>query len=87
MPASDSLERTLACRSGLSEARYAALVDLCRLLARQIDDAGDDAPTRLTAAYLSSLKDLQRVIAATTMPRRPSKLAEMRQQRDAQRVS
>lgn len=37
------------------------LVELCVTLARQVDDSGPEGPgTRLSAAYLSALKDLTR---------------------------
>ncbi|WP_269939023.1 hypothetical protein [Arthrobacter sp. HY1533] len=37
------------------------LMELCRTLAGQMDREGANASTRLTAAYLSALKDLNRV--------------------------
>ncbi|MBW3091331.1 hypothetical protein [Bifidobacterium miconisargentati] len=40
--------------------RYAANIELLRTLARQMDAAGDDPSTRLSAAFLSALKDIQR---------------------------
>ena len=39
---------------------------LCRLLADQIDGSGEEATNRLTAAYLSALKDVERVMAGRT---------------------
>lgn len=40
--------------------RYSALVETARTLARQMDKAGAEPSTRLVAACLSSLKDLNR---------------------------
>lgn len=61
MTHSDALERTLAHGGLTNNDQHAALVALCRTLAGQMDDAGAEASTRLTAAYLSALKDLGRV--------------------------
>lgn len=57
---------------------HAPLVELCRVLAAQMDAAGTDPTTRLTAAYLSALKDLRRAIL--DMPAQPvgTTLAELR---------
>jgi|GEM_PF-4700360 len=57
----DALEVTIGSDSRFSIPQNAALVSLCRLLAWQIDDAGDGASSRITAAYLSALKDLAKV--------------------------
>lgn len=43
--------------------KHAALVALCRLLSDQIDGSGEEATNRLTAAYLSALKDIERALA------------------------
>lgn len=40
--------------------RYAATVELARTLARQMDAAMPEPSTRLSAAFLSVLKDMQR---------------------------
>lgn len=47
-------------------AAHKPLMELCRTLAAQMDHAGPDASTRLTAAYLSALKDLNRILSGTT---------------------
>lgn len=39
------------------------VVELARTLASQMDAAGADPSTRLSAAYLSALKDFQRIMA------------------------
>lgn len=51
--------------------RYSANVEIARTLARQMDDAALEPSTRLVAAYLSALKDLQRA--------RPVQLEETKQ--------
>ena len=57
---------------------HAPLVELCRTLARQMDAAGDEPSTRLSAAYLSALKDVRR--ATVTLPAKTStsKLGHLR---------
>ena len=62
---SEALERTIAATGGLLTDRYSAQIELCRLLAEQVDEEGARASTRLTAAYLSGLKDLARATATT----------------------
>jgi hypothetical protein len=58
------------------------LMELCRTLAAQMDEAGSEPSTRLTAAYLSALKDLRRAVAeSTAQTTKPGKLAELRKAR------
>lgn len=60
------------------------LMELCRTLAAQMDEAGAEPSTRLSAAYLSALKDLRRAVAESTARQvKPGKLAEMRALRSA----
>lgn len=66
----EALERSIEAgvrRGVLKLDDDAALLALCRALADQMDDAAendDEGPsTRLSAAYLSALKDLQRALA------------------------
>lgn len=67
---------------------YAPLIELCRTLAGQMDAAGTDPSTRLTAAYLSALKDFRRAVVALPHIRsNPSKLDEMRALREVPRPS
>lgn len=75
-----ALERTIAAGANVLSDKHAALVELCRLLASQIDDAGPELgpSNRLSAAYLSALKDLGRIMAATEDTRRTGKLAQLR---------
>ena len=54
------------------------LVELCRTLAQQMDAAGTEPSTRLTAAYLSALKDVRRAAGEMPPKREPGKLAELR---------
>ena len=53
-------------------AAYLPLLELCRALARQMDTASVEGPSsRLSAAYLSALKDLSKILVAapdTTKP-------------------
>lgn len=59
-----ALEATIAEVSALQTPRHAALVRLATTLAQQMDDSGGEPSTRLSAAYLSVLKDVGRVAAA-----------------------
>lgn len=68
MSVSTALEVTLASDVRYDEDANAALVSLCRVLADQIDEAGDSVSTRLTAAYLSALKDLAKVREGKPVP-------------------
>ncbi|MBT2566570.1 hypothetical protein J7I84_08700 [Arthrobacter sp. ISL-85] len=68
-----AVEASITAAADALNGRHAALLQLVRTLARQMDAAGADPSTRLSAAYLSALKDLGRVIAASpakaTQPR------------------
>lgn len=66
---------------------HAPLLELCRTLAGQMDAAGPDPSTRLTAAYLSALKDLRRATEALPPIRGESKLERMRSERSVPRPS
>ncbi|MGI9085995.1 MAG: hypothetical protein ACR2FE_12025 [Aeromicrobium sp.] len=57
----------------------AALVELCRITARQMDAAEGMPSTRLAAIYLSLLRNLRRVGPAVE---RSNKLALLREMRD-----
>jgi hypothetical protein len=57
------------------------LIELCRTLAAQMDAAGADASTRLSAAYLSSLINLRRSLPRQASARSKGKLAELRERR------
>lgn len=57
-----ALEETLASEPSLTEARNAALVSLCRVIADRIDAQGDRASGQIVVAYLSALKDVTRAM-------------------------
>ena len=59
-----SLNKTLKALHIEDDGRYAATVQLARTLARQMDDALPEPSTRLSAAYLSVLKDLLKAVPA-----------------------
>lgn len=64
---------------GVLTAAHAPLVELCKVLAVQMDAAGPDGPSaRLAAAYLSALKDLTRALSGLRTPSTTSKLARLR---------
>lgn len=74
-----ALERTLKVSKNDLSDRHAALVELCRELADQMDGAGDDGPaSRHTASYLSALKDLDRAVGGERRLDSHSKLAQLR---------
>ena len=61
-----AVNRTInALRLGQDD-RYSAVVEVARSLARQMDRSDGDAGTRLAAAYLSALKDLNRATPRDT---------------------
>lgn len=68
-----------AGRGKLTDA-HAALLALCKELAAQMDAADSEPSTRVTAAYLSALKDLARALAVKQAGSAPvqGKLAAMR---------
>lgn len=65
-PLREAFETTFKSDSKLAAPKHAALIALCRLLADQIDQSGGEATNRLTAAYLSALKDVERVMGGRT---------------------
>jgi hypothetical protein len=65
---SQAVDKAIAAGTGTLTDAHAPLLELCRTLARQMD-ATDDPSTRLTAAYLSALKDLGRLLATSTQKR------------------
>lgn len=74
MTHASELEATIAAiRPG---ARHAALVALCRDVANQMDAAAGSPTNRLSAVYLSCLKDLARATTATKTS--GSKLGQLR---------
>lgn len=65
-PLREAFEVTFKSDRRLADPKHAALIALCRLLSDQIDSSGAEATNRLTAAYLSALKDVERVMAGRT---------------------
>ena len=66
---------------------HAPLIELCRVLADQMDKAGVAGPSaRLAAAYLSALKDMSRALSSIT-PRQEGlgKLAQLRRDHEVRR--
>ena len=55
-----SVNKTIRAFGLEADERYSATVELARTLARQMDAAMPEPSTRLSAAYLSVLKDLAR---------------------------
>lgn len=55
-----AVNRTIKALRLDGDERYSAIVEVARTLARQMDKASAEPSTRLVAAYLSSLKDLNR---------------------------
>ncbi|MBT1171366.1 hypothetical protein [Bifidobacterium sp. SO4] len=55
-----AVNRTIRAKRLDEQPQYAALVELARTVARQMDANGDDPASRLIAAYLSVLKDLNK---------------------------
>lgn len=61
-----SVNRTIKALGLDHDDRYSALIEVSRTLARQMDQAPLNPSTRLTAAYLSALKDLNRATPTRT---------------------
>ncbi len=75
----DAVERSIATGNRALTGAHAALLELVRTLADQVDAAGPEGPSsRLAAAYLSALKDLARALNAERKPQQVGKLAELR---------
>jgi hypothetical protein len=73
-----AIEKAVKAGKGRLSEQHLPLVELLRALADQVD-ASPEPSTRLTASYLSALKDLGRALGAE--PKTPSaggKLAELR---------
>lgn len=61
-----SLNKTLRALGIEGDCRYAATIELARTLARQMDESLPEPSTRLSAAYLSVLKDLLKAVPAAS---------------------
>lgn len=64
----EAVEVSVTAAGSALDGRHAALLQLVRTLARQMDSAGGEPSTRLSAAYLSVLKDIGRAVAAVPVP-------------------
>lgn len=64
-----AFEVTFKASPLLSEPQHAALVALCRTLADELDTEGG---ARISAAYLSALKDVGRVLAMPERKQQPA---------------
>ena len=81
MSHSEALERQLEAAGAVFQRRLSATVTLARALAAQLDAAGPEPSTRLSAAYLSVLKDINRAMVkhpGDWSTAKASKLAELR---------
>lgn len=79
----EAVEATITAAGTIMDGRHTALIQLVRTLAGQMDAAGADPSTRLSAAYLSTLKDLGRVMAVRAPGKPGNSLDELRQRREA----
>ncbi len=58
-----AVNKAIKAGAGVFSDEHEPYLELLSTLARQMDDAGGDPSTRLSAAYLSALKDLQKIFA------------------------
>jgi len=82
----EAVETTITAAKNVLDGRHSALLELVRTLARQMDVAGADPSTRLSAAYLSALKDLGRVVASVAPVTGHRGLDELRRGRQTKKV-
>lgn len=75
-----SLEEMIAANPVLELEGNAAIVQFARTLADQVDGAADGLSSRLAAAYLSALKDLQRAVGTRATPQSRSTLMALREE-------
>lgn len=81
---SEALEATIAACEPLQRPEHAALVTLCRWLAGEMDRHPN---ARLSACYLSALKDVHRVVStAKPAPVKTSKLQLLQAEREAAKL-
>ena len=77
----EALETTIAAGRDCLGDRHAALLELCRVLADQMDAAGESGPSgRVVASYLSALKDLGRALGKAVPKSTGGKLALLQDQ-------
>lgn len=81
-----TLNKTLTALGMDGDPKYCALIELARTLARQMDAAMPEPGTRLSAAYLSAVRNLMRIAPGDAKPGGHGDLAaltdEMRQRID-----
>lgn len=70
--ATAALDRAVTASLTLQSAAAAAVVQLARTLAAQVDAAEGEPSTRLASSYLSVLKDLRRLSADDTHATKPA---------------
>lgn len=58
-----AVNKAIKAGDGVFSEEHEPFLELLSTLARQMDEAGSEPSTRLSAAYLSALKDLQRIFA------------------------
>lgn len=78
----DALTAQVSAAPVLNEPAHAATLNLARTLAAQMDAAGADPSTRLSAAYLSVLKDLGRIAATKSNAKSSEKSTRLRALRE-----
>lgn len=79
-PARAALDKMVAASPDLRHESAAALVQLGQILADQMDAAGSEPSTRLSAAYLSVLVNLRRLSPVQVRAAKPaSRLARIKQ--------
>lgn len=75
----EAFERTLTAVGRPMTTTHVALAELARTLAAQMDTADGEPSTRLSAAYLSVLKDIGRVqVAPAKQSEKAQRLAQLR---------
>ena len=71
-PAREALDKMVAASTELRHPSASALVQLGQILAAQMDDAGSQPSTRLSAAYLSVLVNLRRLSPPESREQKPA---------------
>jgi hypothetical protein len=82
MKHAEAIEDAITDRRLSTAPQFAPLLELCRTLAAQMDTAGAEPSTRLTAAYLSALKDLRKAALEVPVRVEANALTRLRRLRD-----
>ncbi len=77
-PHRKAVEAAITASGHRLNSTHGPLLELCRTLSSQMDAAGEEPSTRLSAAYLSALKDLTRAQAASSETPASGKVAKLR---------